>query len=161
VHDPEILILDEVFSGLDPINTALIKDYLTEFRGKGKTIVFSTHVLEQAEKLCDEICLLAHSKKILEGNLKELKKQFAGDLLRLSVEASAEEVKSLPGVVSVQPVDGAYVIALAPGTDRRELLRKAFDRYDVKAFSEKEPELEEIYLSAVRKAGLEDTRVIE
>jgi len=161
VHDPEILILDEVFSGLDPINTALIKEYLTEFRSRGKTIIFSTHVLEQAEKLCDEICLLARARKILEGNLKELKKQFAGDLLRLSVQASEAEVGALPGVASVQPVDGAYVIALVPGTDRREFLRRAFERYDVKAFSEKEPELEEIYLSAVRKAGLEETRTIE
>jgi len=161
VHDPEILILDEVFSGLDPINTSLIKDYLTEFRARGKTIVFSTHVLEQAEKLCDEICLLSRSKKILEGNLKELKKRFAGDLLRLSVEASPAEVQALPGVVSVQAVNGAYVIALARGTDRREFLRHAFDHYDVKAFSEKEPELEEIYLSAVREAGLEETRAIE
>jgi ABC-2 type transport system ATP-binding protein len=161
VHDPEILILDEVFSGLDPINTALIKDYLTEFRARGKTIVFSTHVLEQAEKLCDEICLLARSRKILEGNLKDLKKQFAGDLLRLSVEASPDQVKALPGVISVQPVNGDYVIALAPGTDRREFLRHAFDRYNVKAFSEKEPELEEIYLSAVAKAGLQETRIIE
>ena len=161
VHDPDILILDEVFSGLDPINTALIKEYLTEFRARGKTIIFSTHVLEQAEKLCDEICLLARSKKILEGNLKELKKQFAGDLLRLSVQASEAEVGALPGVASVQAVDGAYVISLAPGTDRREFLRRAFERYDVKAFSEKEPELEEIYLSAVKKAGLEETRTIE
>ena len=161
VHDPEILILDEVFSGLDPINTALIKDYLTEFRARGKTIVFSTHVLEQAEKLCDEICLLARSKKILEGNLKGLKKQFAGDLLRLSVDASTDQVRSLPGVLSVQSINGAYVIALERGTDRREFLRRAFDRYDVKAFSEKEPELEEIYLSAVRQAGLEETRIIE
>jgi len=161
VHDPEILILDEVFSGLDPINTALIKEYLTEFRSRGKTIIFSTHVLEQAEKLCDEICLLARSKKILEGNLKELKKQFAGDLLRLSVAASEAEVGALPGVASVQALNGAYVIALAPGTDRREFLRKAFERYDVRAFSEKEPELEEIYLSAVRKAGIEETRTIE
>jgi ABC-2 type transport system ATP-binding protein len=161
VHDPEILILDEVFSGLDPINTALIKDYLTEFRSRGKTIVFSTHVLEQAEKLCDEICLLARSKKILEGNLKDLKKQFAGDLLRLSVDASPEEVKALPGVESVQPIDGDYVIALARGTDRRVFLRNAFDHYNVKAFSEKEPELEEIYLSAVARAGLQETRIIE
>ena len=161
VHDPEILILDEVFSGLDPINTALIKDYLAEFRSRGKTIVFSTHVLEQAEKLCDEICLLARSKKILEGNLKDLKKEFAGDLLRLSVDASPAQVEALPGVVSVQTVNGAYVIALARGTDRRVFLRHAFDQYDVKAFSEKEPELEEIYLSAVRRAGLEETRVIE
>ena len=63
--------------------------------------------------------------------------------------------------MSVESVNGAYVIALAPGTDRREFLRRAFDQYDVKAFSEKEPELEEIYLSAVRKAGLEETRIIE
>jgi ABC-2 type transport system ATP-binding protein len=161
VHDPEILILDEVFSGLDPINTALIKDYLTEFRARGKTIVFSTHVLEQAEKLCDEICLLAHARKILEGNLKDLKKQFAGDLLRLSIDASSTQVEALPGVVSAQTVNGAYVIALAKGTDRREFLRNAVEHYNVKAFSEKEPELEEIYLSAVRKAGLEETRTIE
>ncbi len=161
VHDPEILILDEVFSGLDPINTALIKDYLTEFRARGKTIIFSTHVLEQAEKLCDEICLLAKAKKILEGNLKLLKKQFAGDLLRLSIDASPAQVQALPGVVSAQSVNGAYVIALAEGTDRRKFLRDAFERYDVRAFSEKEPELEEIYLSAVRKAGLEETRTVE
>src|SRR6476469_7435607 len=75
VHDPEILILDEVFSGLDPINTELIKEYLNEFRGKGKTIIFSTHVLEQAEKLCDEICLIVRSKKILQGNLQQLKRE--------------------------------------------------------------------------------------
>jgi ABC-2 type transport system ATP-binding protein len=161
VHDPEILILDEVFSGLDPINTALIKDYLSEFRSRGKTIVFSTHVLEQAEKLCDEICLLARSKKILEGNLKHLKREFAGDLLRLSVDASPEQVKALPGCDSVQAIKGEYVIALAKGTDRREFLRQAFDRYNVKAFSEREPELEEIYLSAVAKAGLQETRTVE
>jgi ABC-type uncharacterized transport system ATPase subunit len=70
-------------------------------------------------------------------------------------------VKALPGVISVQSVNGDYVIALAPGTDRREFLRHAFDRYNVKAFSEKEPELEEIYLSAVARAGLEETRIIE
>src|ERR1700730_10062472 len=73
VHDPEILILDEPFSGLDPLNVALMRDYFLDFRARGKTIVFCTHVLEQAEKLCDEICLMARSKKILEGTLKELR----------------------------------------------------------------------------------------
>src|SRR5712692_6665391 len=88
VHDPEVLILDEVFAGLDPINTALIKEYLIDFRAKGKTIIFSTHVLEQAEKLCDEICLISKSKKILDGALKTLKKDFSKGLLRLSIVAS-------------------------------------------------------------------------
>jgi ABC-2 type transport system ATP-binding protein len=71
VHDPDLLILDEPFSGLDPINVNLIKDFLTEFRGQHKTIIFSTHVLEQAEKLCDHICLITKSKKVLDGDLKE------------------------------------------------------------------------------------------
>ena len=160
VHDPELLILDEVFSGLDPINTSLVKDYLTDFRARGKTIVFSTHVLEQAEKLCDEICLIARARKILEGNLKQLKKRFSGDLLRISVAATPQQVAALPGVASAQAVNGAYVVALAPDTDRRAFLKDMIDRYDVTAFSEKDPELEEIYLSAVRAAGLEDARAI-
>jgi ABC-2 type transport system ATP-binding protein len=161
IHDPEILILDEPFSGLDPINTAIIKEYLSDFRKKGKTIVFSTHVLEQAEKLCDEICLLARSKKILEGNLRELKHRFARNLLHLSVNAPSAEIAALPGVASSQPVNGGYVIALAPGTDQREFLRRALDRYPLQGFSAKDPELEEIYLDAVRAAGIEETRTIE
>jgi ABC-2 type transport system ATP-binding protein len=161
VHDPEILILDEVFAGLDPINTALIKDYLVDFRAKGKTIVFSTHVLEQAEKLCDEICLVSKSKKILEGQLKELKKGFSQGLLRLSITASPAEVAALPGVVSCQTVNGAFFVSLDPKADRRQFLRQALERYDITSFSDREPELEEIYLSAVRAAGLEETRTIE
>jgi ABC-2 type transport system ATP-binding protein len=160
IHDPDILILDEPFSGLDPINTALMKDYFQEFRSRGKTIVFSTHVLEQAEKLCDEICLLAHAKKILEGSLGELKKRFSQDLLRLSIEAAPREVAALPGVVSSQAVNGGYLITLAPGTDHRAFLRHALERHPVHAFSQKEPDLEEIYLEAVRAAGLEDSRPI-
>jgi ABC-2 type transport system ATP-binding protein len=161
VHDPEILILDEVFSGLDPINTALVKEYLLDFRKKGKTIIFSTHVLEQAEKLCDEICLISKSKKILEGELKELKKRFSEGQLRISLNASPSEVASLPGVSSSQSLNGYYVVSLAPGSDRREFLRRAIERFDVASFSDKEPELEEIYLSAVKAAGLEETRTIE
>jgi ABC-2 type transport system ATP-binding protein len=161
IHDPEILILDEPFSGLDPINTAIIKDYLSEFRQKGKTIVFSTHVLEQAEKLCDEICLLARSKKVLEGNLRELKRRFSKDLLHLMVECGPEEIVALPGVISSQPVNGGYVVALAPGTDQREFLRLTMDRHPLRGFSAKEPELEEIYLDAIRAAGIDETRTIE
>jgi ABC-2 type transport system ATP-binding protein len=161
IHDPEILILDEPFSGLDPINTAIIKDYLGEFRSKGKTIVFSTHVLEQAEKLCDEICLLARSKKILEGNLRDLKRRFSKNLLHLLVECDPKEILALPGVASSQAVNGGYVVTLEPGTDQREFLRRAMERHPLRGFSAKDPELEEIYLDAVRAAGIEETRTIE
>jgi ABC-2 type transport system ATP-binding protein len=161
VHDPEILILDEPFSGLDPINTALMKEYFEEFRARGKTIIFSTHVLEQAEKLCDEICLLARARKILEGTLTDLKKRFSRNLLRLSIDASPREVDALPGVASSQAVNGGYLITLAPGTNHRAFLRETLEKYPVHAFSQKEPDLEEIYLEAVRAAGLEESRPIE
>src|SRR5205085_12103296 len=144
VHDPEVLILDEVFSGLDPINTALVKDYLNEFRAKGKTIVFSTHVLEQAEKLCDEICLIVRSKKILQGNLQQLKREQAEGQMRVALKASQAQVAALPGVAACQALNGAYVISLTPGTNRRDFLRKALESYDVEAFSDREPELVEI-----------------
>ena len=160
VHDPDILILDEPFSGLDPINVALMRDFFIEFRQRGKTIIFCTHVLEQAEKLCDEICLMARSRKILEGSMKELKRRYSQDLLRVAMDASLEEVRGLPGVASAKALNGTFVVGLQPGTDRREFLRRTLDRFRIDAFSQKEPELEEIYLDAVKSAGLED-RVIE
>jgi len=161
VHDPDILILDEPFSGLDPINVALMRDYFLDFRQRGKTIIFCTHVLEQAEKLCDEICLMARSKKILEGSVKELKRRNSQGLLRLEAGASLAEIGGLPGVATVKAVDGHYVVGLAPGVDRRVFLRTALDRYEIYAFSQKEPDLEEIYLEAVKSAGLEETRTVE
>jgi ABC-2 type transport system ATP-binding protein len=161
IHDPDILILDEPFSGLDPINTALMKEYFREFRDKGKTIIFSTHVLEQAEKLCDEICLMAKAKKILEGSMPELKRRFSQNQLRLSADAALGDVARLPGVESAQAVNGGFVLQLAPGTDQREFLKRAMEMFRVDAFSQKEPELEEIYLRAVKDAGMEETRTVD
>jgi ABC-2 type transport system ATP-binding protein len=161
VHDPEVLILDEPFSGLDPINTALMKEYFQDFRSQGKTIIFSTHVLEQAEKLCDQICLMAKAKKILEGGMGDLKRRFSENQVRVSIDASLGEVASLPGVVSAQPVNGGYVLALEPGTDQREFLKRTLEKHSVEAFSRKDPDLEEIYLRAVKEAGLEETRTVE
>jgi ABC-2 type transport system ATP-binding protein len=160
VHDPEILILDEPFAGLDPINVSLIRNFLVEFRSRGKTIVFSTHVLEQAEKLCDHICLITKSKKILDGDLKALKRRFAGNVMRVSTDAPSEAILAIPGVASVSSVNGGFHVALADGVEPRAVVQRLFEKYRVDAFSEKEPELEEIYLKAVRDAGLEETRTI-
>jgi ABC-2 type transport system ATP-binding protein len=160
VHDPDLLILDEPFSGLDPINVNLIKNFLIEFRGQHKTIIFSTHVLEQAEKLCDQICLITKSKKVLDGDLKELKRRFAGNVIRVSTDASADALRAVSGVTSVSPVNGEFHVTLAEGVAPRTVIARLFEKYRVDAFSEKEPELEEIYLKAVADAGLEETRTI-
>jgi ABC-2 type transport system ATP-binding protein len=160
VHDPDLLILDEPFSGLDPINVNLIKNFLIEFRGRHKTIIFSTHVLEQAEKLCDQICLITKSKKVLDGDLKELKRRFAGNVIRVSTDASADDLRALPGVASVFPFQGEFHVTLAEGVEPRTIIARLFEKHRVDAFSGKEPELEEIYLKAVADAGLEETRTI-
>jgi ABC-2 type transport system ATP-binding protein len=76
VHDPEVLILDEPFSGLDPINVILVKDFLSEFKRQGKTVIFSTHVLEQAERMCESIALLYRGRKILDGTVKDIKHSY-------------------------------------------------------------------------------------
>lgn len=78
VHDPEVLILDEPFAGLDPINVILVKDFLAEFKRQGKTVIFSTHVLEQAERMCESIALLYRGRKILDGTVKEIKHAYRG-----------------------------------------------------------------------------------
>ncbi len=160
VHDPEVLILDEPFSGLDPINVNLIKNFLLEFRAEGKTIVFSTHVLEQAEKLCDHICLITKSKKVLDGELKELKRRYAGNVIRVSTDASLETLRSIPGVLEAAAVNGGFHVTLADAIEPRSVVQKLFETNRVDAFSEKEPELEEIYLKAVQDAGLAETRAI-
>src|SRR5206468_155716 len=82
-----------------------------------------------AEKLCDEICLLARSKKILEGNLRDLKRRFSKDVLHLAVDAEPSEIASLPGVATSQPVNGGYLVVLAPGMDQREFLRRTLERH--------------------------------
>jgi ABC-type uncharacterized transport system ATPase subunit len=93
--------------------------------------------------------------------LKSLKRQFSKGLIHLSIAASEKEVSALPGVASCQAVNGVFIVKLAPDVDRRQFLRQTLDRYDVAAFSDREPELEEIYLSAVKAVGLEETRIIE
>jgi ABC-2 type transport system ATP-binding protein len=160
VHDPDILILDEPFSGLDPINTGLIKTFLQEFRSKNKTIIFSTHVLEQAEKLCDEICLLTRAKKILEGEIRGLKKRYAKNVFEVRTAATAEEILALPGVSAVTSENGCQLVSLGPNMSARDFLRRLIEHHDVSLFAEKEPELEEIYLEAVRTAAIEETRTI-
>ncbi len=97
IHDPDVLILDEPFSGLDPVNALALKDLFLEFRERGKTIVFCTHVMEQAEKLCDEIVLINRAKVVLEGRLGEIKRRYSGNRLILRGEGSAAALRGAPG----------------------------------------------------------------
>ena len=124
MHDPDLLILDELFSGLDPVNAELMKDVMLELKDAGRTIVFSTHMMEQAEKLCDDICLINRSRKVLGGSLREVKRGFG----RHAVALRAEGIDGLlddPALVSGVKSYGDHVeVTLAEGADAQQLLKK-------------------------------------
>lgn len=152
LHDPEILILDEPFSGLDPIAQALFKDLIADFRSRGKTILFSTHILEQAEKLCDHICLISQGKVILAGELAAIKRERGGNVYRLATTGDKAAVAATPGVAEVLDQASGLRLVLAPDAKPGAVLRALVERVDVTGFRSEEPDLETLFIQAVRHA---------
>jgi ABC-2 type transport system ATP-binding protein len=153
LHDPEIVILDEPFSGLDPIAQGLFKELIADFRARGRTILFSTHILEQAEKLCDEICLIAHGNVVLAGELAAIKRERGGNVYRVDGDADAAVLRAIPGVARVLEQKGGSKLVLESGADPAAVLRDLVTRARVTGFRSEEPDLETIFLQAVRDAN--------
>ena len=149
LHEPEIVILDEPFSGLDPINQTLFKDAFADLKRAGRTILFCTHVMEQAEKLCDEICLIAGGRAVLQGNLKEIRRSWGGNAYRLSGAGDLEGLASLPGVTQVIVQDGIGRVFLDAATEPADFLSQAVQRVRVTEFISEEASLESIFIKAV------------
>lgn len=150
IHDPELVVLDEPFSGLDPINTGLLKEILLELKASGRTIIFSTHLMEQAEKLCDYICLINRSCKVLDGPLAEIKRKFGRNSVVMAFQGSGEFLKGMPEVQTIDDY-GQYVeVRLGPGADTQQLLRKALEHVEVTRFELTEPSLNDIFLRVVQ-----------
>ncbi len=130
-HEPELLILDEPFSGLDPINQQTLEELIREQSKGGRTIIFSTHVMQHAERLCDRFLILAAGEKRFEGTLTEARADFAGRL-HVRTSATAAELRALPGVATASieekersGVEATYEIELAPGADPQDFLKAA------------------------------------
>jgi ABC-2 type transport system ATP-binding protein len=153
LHEPEILILDEPFSGLDPLNQEMFKDLLTEYRQQGRSILFSTHGMELAEKMCDHICLISHGRAILTGELKTIKRRLSGNSYRLVADGDLAALAGVAGVDQVLPDEGGAKLFLRPGADGAQVLRDIVGRVPVREFRSEEPELEEIFMKAVRDAA--------
>lgn len=127
LHDPDLLILDEPFSGLDPINVELMKEIVLDLKRAGKTIIFSTHQMEVAERICDDICLLNRSQKVFAGSLREIKSSFGRNAVAVRCEGG-DGVLDDPTLVSklVRHADEAQAL-LAQGADAQVLLRRLID----------------------------------
>ncbi|MEM7481255.1 MAG: ATP-binding cassette domain-containing protein [Acidobacteriota bacterium] len=153
LHEPAMVILDEPFSGLDPINQGLFKDLLAEFKQEGRTVVFSTHVMEQAEKLCDHICLISHGRTILSGPLAELKREIGGNTYRLKAAGDLDRLAEVPGIDQVIGGDGEAKLILEPEASGADVLGAVVQFLTVHEFRNEEPELADIFVKAVRDAG--------
>ncbi len=153
LHEPEVVILDEPFSGLDPINQGLFKDVLSDFKREGRTILFSTHVMEQAEKLCDHICLISRGRAILQGELAAIKREKGGNSYRVVADGELARMREVPGVEAVVEEDGEARVLLGDGASGPEVLRELTGFLAVKEFRSMEPDLEEIFIKAVRDAA--------
>jgi ABC-2 type transport system ATP-binding protein len=154
LHDPELLILDEPFSGLDPINVELLKEIVLDLKRNGKTIIFSTHQMEVAERICDDICLLNRSEKVFEGSLREIKSSFGRNSVAVRCEGG-DGVLDDPSLVSkvVRHADEAQAL-LAPGADAQTLLRRLIDSgATVGKFEMIEPSLNDIFITKVTEHG--------
>lgn len=149
IHDPELLILDEPFSGLDPVNLDQLKAIIVSMRDAGKTVIFSTHMMDQAEQLCDSILLINKGRVVLDGTLAEIRARRRSDTVEVELTGDADFVAALSCVQSVTPRGQRLEISLVEGADSRELLAALIDRVEVIAFQQKTPSLHEIFVDLV------------
>ena len=160
LHDPELVVLDEPFSGLDPINAQALKDTVVDLRKSGKTVIFSTHLMDNAERLCDAVCIIARGEVVLDGTLGDVKANHGGVHVALSIEArngvaSIFEDRSL--VRRVNDSNRYLEVELAEGADPQDLLRRLVASGSiVQRFELIQPSLHQIFLDRVGATGVEE-----
>ncbi len=150
LHDPDLVILDEPFSGLDPINSKLLTEIVQEMKARKKTIIFSTHLMSQAEELCDSICLINRGRKLLEGPLREIKRSFGRQAIALDGEGFEQLLDAHDLISTVERFPDRIEVVPAPGVDAQTLLRRLVSAgAQLRRFEIVEPSLNEIFIESV------------
>jgi len=157
INGPELLILDEPFAGLDPINTDLLKAIMIEMRDEGKTVIFSTHVMHEAEKVCDSILLINKGRAVLDDNLAHIQSQRASNVVSVELEGDTGFIEKLPIVTAIKSNGHRLEISLVDNADTQELVKSLVSRVRVKRFEVKVPSLHEIFVELVGKGDAEDS----
>ncbi len=166
LHDPDLIILDEPFSGLDPINANLLKDIVQELKARNKTIIFSTHLMEQAEQLCDAICLVNRGRGILSGPVREIKRNFMREMPEVKIALEAENTNELLEEASLIktkiPRNHWQEITLQEGTNPQVLLHQLIAQGAiVNRFEIIEPSLNEIFIASVNRTNYLSRQAME
>jgi ABC-2 type transport system ATP-binding protein len=146
LHQPELIILDEPFSGLDPVNADMMKDIILELQAKGATIIFSTHDMAMAERMCDYIFMIHKGKKVLDGTLDNIQDTYGNDTLRIQSENGASALSGLQGIEHVNNFGKVQEIRLEAGTDPQKLLAELLKRTRIYKFEITKPSLNDIFI---------------
>lgn len=152
VHDPQILILDEAFSGLDPVNVELLKSTVKELRDKGTSILFSTHRMEHVEELCKNITILHRSNTVVKGNLKDIKSKYPREEVVLGTSGEVRGLEALAGVTAVERTEDGYPSGSAR-LMHQNILNTAMSQSTIHRFEVKEPTLNQIFIKAVGESN--------
>jgi len=156
IHQPDLIILDEPFSGLDPVNTKLLKDIMLEMKNQGRTIIFSTHRMEQVEMISDNICLINKAEMVLEGNLAQIKKRYGKNTVVLDYDGDASFIRSLPEVEKIDDYGKFMEIKMKERSDPQDLLDKAVGKIRINKFEVREPTLNAIFIEKVGETNAQD-----
>ena len=149
LHDPDLIILDEPQSGLDPVNAVLVRNLLRDLRQEGKTILLSTHMMGEAEKMADEIVLIHEGKVVLEGTLDEVRGSFGKNTLHIDFDGDGAFLGDLPQVKKASIVNNSAELSLAEGADPQQILATCMPRLRIRRFELAAPSLEEIFIEKV------------
>ncbi|WP_438431274.1 ABC transporter ATP-binding protein [Gorillibacterium sp. sgz500922] len=149
IHNPDILVLDEAFSGLDPVNVELLKATVLELREQGKTILFSSHRMDHVEELCRNICILHKSNTVLKGSLRDIKASYPKERVLLETSVPVTGLDRLPGVAVVKAEESRYELRVSEPSAAQQILQAAMAEADVHRFQILEPTLTEIFIKKV------------
>jgi ABC-2 type transport system ATP-binding protein len=149
IHEPELIILDEPFSGLDPVNANVLKDIMLDYHKRGHTLIFSTHMMEQVEKLCDEICLINRGRLVLEGKLADVKRRYGRNGVTLRFSGDGSFLAGLPEVESVNDYGNEVFLRLRENASPGRVLAAANERLEVTRFEVAEPSVHDIFIDLV------------
>ena len=160
LHDPDLVILDEPFSGLDPINAQALKDAVVELKTRGKTVIFSTHVMENAERMCDAVCIIARGDKVLDGSMASVKASHGTQNVAVSLREARPEYAAIFSdkqlVAKVDDQNRFFELELAAGADTQELLRRLVQSgAAIERFELIQPSLHQIFIQRVGADGVE------
>lgn len=152
VHRPPIMVLDEAFSGLDPVNVELLKDTVKELRDQGTAILFSTHRMEHVEELCRNITILHRSNTVVQGEIKEIKDRYPREKVRLVTSGEIRGLETIPGVRKVEKLESGWMLYIDKEAAAQRILQTAMAQGDVLRFEIMEPTLNEIFIKEVGEA---------